>query len=73
MAAVEQTSAADSVWEEAADDFGAVRSVVDHTDIVVQLSSQRIPFVEAVALAEHNGVDWKPSCLPGSYFALMAH
>ena len=36
MAAVEQTSAADSVWEEAADDFGVVEFVADHLDIVVQ-------------------------------------
>ena len=36
MAAVEKTSAADSVWEEAADDSGVVEFVVDRLDIVVQ-------------------------------------
>lgn len=73
MVAVEQTSAADSVGKEAADDFGVVKSVADHFDIVVQLGSQHIPFVEAVVLAEHSDVGWELSCLPGSYYAVMAH
>ena len=57
MAAVEQTSAADSVGEEAADDFGVVQSVADHLCIVVLLGSSHILFVEAVALAERTDFD----------------
>ena len=39
MAEVEQTSVADSGGEEAADDFGVVKPVADHSYIVVQLGS----------------------------------
>lgn len=73
MAAVEQMSAADSAGEEAADDFGVVRSVADHLDIVVLLGSSHVLSVEAVALAERTDFDWKLSYLPGSYSALMVH